>query len=278
MTAAVNLTLLEAGYCTQSEYISLRGRHRTIKFPATFALIEHPRLGLMLFDTGYSLRFFEETRRFPYSLYAKATPAYLAEHETAEQRLRARGISPSDVRYVIISHFHADHVGGLRDFSQATFVYFREAYAAVRNRRGLRAVMAAFLPGHIPADFEARSQPVDASDLRPLSADYAPFERGVDLFGDGRLLAVSLPGHAHGQMGLFLTTTDGQRYFLVADGCWHSRAYREHRLPHPLVRLFFADWSAYRHSFSRIHQFHLAHPHVHIIPTHCREAQEFFSD
>ncbi len=268
----VKLTLLATGYCTQSEHMLFRdGRRKTVRFPAIIALLEHPTAGPILFDTGYSERFFAETQRFPASLYRRLTPVYLHPEETAIHQLAARGIPATEVRTVIVSHFHADHVCGLADFPHARYLYFEDAYTAVCQLRGLQALRAAFLPGLLPTDFGERSQPVTLAQLKPLPPDYAPFTQGVDLYGDGALIAVRLPGHAAGQMGLFVQTNDGERYFLVADACWHSRAYRENGLPNPLVRLIFANWRDYCTSFDQIVQFHHQHPAVPIIPSHCSE-------
>jgi glyoxylase-like metal-dependent hydrolase (beta-lactamase superfamily II) len=269
----VRLTLLDAGFCECPEHIVLRnGRWQAMRFPATFALLEHPCIGPMLLDTGYTGRFYTETRRFPYSLYARATPVTLREGECACDKLARRGIRAEEVERIFISHFHADHVGGLRDFPRARFVYLQHAYAAVCGKRGLAALRRGFLPGLLPDDFEARALPIDAAAMQPLSAMYAPFEVGVDLLGDGTLLAVELPGHATGQMGLFVQSETSESYFLVVDGCWASRAFRENRMPHPLANLIFADATAYRRTLARLHAFYRRRPDVHIIPAHCGEA------
>lgn len=274
----VNLTLMVAGYCTHPEHIVMRGGQRkSVPFPALFALLEHPKHGRILFDTGYTHRFFEETRKFPYSLYAKVTPVYLAENETALNQLKKKRIAPQEIQYVIISHFHADHICGLRDFPKAIYIYFREAYDAVRRRRGLNAVRAGFLPGLIPSDFEQRSLPIDGTKLSPLPAEFIPFDQGVDLFGDESVMAVLLPGHAHGQMGLFLSTKEQRRVFLAADACWHSRAYRELLFPHPITRLVLADAQAYRDTLKKLHQLHQNNPGLHIFPSHCREICERYA-
>ena len=271
----IKLTLLAAGYCTQSEHMLFQdGARKTVQFPAIFALLEHPTQGPLLFDTGYSERFFAETQRFPASLYRQLTPVYLRPEETAVHQLAARGITATDVRAVIISHFHADHVCGLADFPNARYHYFVDAYPTVRQRQGINALRAAFLPGLIPPNFSEHSQLIGMEQLHPLPATYAPFDQGFDMFGDGSLIAVRLPGHAAGQMGLFVQATDGERYFLVADACWHSRAYRENILPNQMVRLIFANWRDYCLSFAKINQFHRNHPAVHIIPSHCRDVYE----
>jgi len=269
---ALKLTLLEAGYCTHPEFVTLRGgQRRHVRFPTLFALLDHPRLGPVLFDTGYTPRFFSETARWPYSLYAKITPVYLDKAETALNQLQARGIAATDIQTIIVSHFHADHVGGLADFPNAHYIYFGEAFEAVRHRRGFGAVRAGYLPGLLPPDFESRSRPVGARETISLPPDYAPFDRGIDLFGDGSLIAVHLPGHAHGQMGLFLEAENFGPTFLAADACWHSQAYRELIYPHPLANLALADANAYRDTLQKLHRLHQHNPVLHILPTHCRE-------
>ena len=60
--STVTLTLLEAGHCVFPEHITRgRGGLGPVRFPATFALIEHPTAGPLLFDTGYGTAFFSAT-------------------------------------------------------------------------------------------------------------------------------------------------------------------------------------------------------------------------
>ena len=268
----MKLTVLEAGYCTAPEHLTLgSGSWRAQPLPALFTLLQHPRFGPILFDTGYGLHFFSETRRFPLSLYPKMTPVTLRESDLAVAQLARRGLRPEDVSHILISHFHADHVSALRDFPKARLLYFPDAWQAMAGRQGWRALRAAFVPGLLPDDFEARGQGL--AGLRRLPPEYAPFTEGVDVFGDESAWAVRLPGHATGQMGLFVRADDGQQFFLVADACWHSAAIRTNHGPHRLANLIFADPAQYRQTLGQLHQFHLDHSQVHIIPSHCREAQ-----
>jgi glyoxylase-like metal-dependent hydrolase (beta-lactamase superfamily II) len=272
----VTLTLLQAGYCTCPEHLARgRGPWRNIRFPALFALVQHPGFGNVLFDTGYSTEFFRATRPLPYRLYRHLTPVTLREEEAAVHQLAARGLRPGDVDHVLISHFHADHVSALKDFPQARYLYFPEAYEHVRGRRGWRALSAAYLPDVMPGDFDARAQPL--LQVKPLPPAYAPFTEGADLFGDETLWAVRLPGHAHGQLGL-LARTAAQEYFLVADACWHSGAVRDNHLPHPLANLIFANPAAYKFTLGQLHQFHQWAPKVIVIPSHCDEAAARYVD
>jgi glyoxylase-like metal-dependent hydrolase (beta-lactamase superfamily II) len=105
-----------------------------------------------------------------------------------------------------------------------------------------------------------------------LPGRYAPFEAGVDLFEDGSLVAVPLPGHAPGQMGLFVQTCEHGPVFLIADACWQSKAYRDLCWPHRLANLIMADPLAYRESLQKVHLWHKNNPGRPVIPSHCTEA------
>jgi glyoxylase-like metal-dependent hydrolase (beta-lactamase superfamily II) len=266
----LKITVLQAGFCTCPEHLAIRGgAWHGIPFPAMFVLFEHPRLGPMLFDTGYSYRFFEETRLFPNSLYRRLTPVTLREDQLAVNQLATFNLKPSDVTHVFISHFHADHVAALADFDRARYVYLPQAYTALRRMHGSGAVARGFLSGLLPGDFELRSAPVDVSRPRPLPLEYAPFVTGYDLLGDGSLLGVELPGHAAGQMGILARGDDDQTWFFVADAAWLARAVDEDRPPHALANFLFADPKAYRATLSGLHTLHLKHPEVRVIPSHC---------
>ncbi len=267
---SLTVNFFKAGYCTHPEAIVIRdGRWQTANFPSLFALISHPKHGLILFDTGYSSRFFAETRSFPFNLYALTTPVYFQPEDSAIHQLQAAGIDAAAIRYIIISHFHADHIGGLKDFSNANFIYFNSAYQAVKYRRGINALKAGFLSGLVPMDFEQRSIFVEERQIGSLPNQYAPFDAGFDLFGDSSLLAVELPGHATGQLGLFFIDNNHQNYFLIADACWLSRAYQEFVKPHPITNLISANGREYIDTLSKIHQLYKLNPDLKIIPTHC---------
>ena len=67
---SVHVKYLRVGQCRHLECIAARGgRLAMIDFPSFCGLIRHPSEGWMLFDTGYSERFFDSTRKFPQKLY-----------------------------------------------------------------------------------------------------------------------------------------------------------------------------------------------------------------
>ncbi|WNS45922.1 MBL fold metallo-hydrolase [Paenibacillus sp. MMS20-IR301] len=268
----VGISIMAAGYCLHPERLTLRGGSlKPVAFPAGFALIRHPQYGPILFDTGYSARFFQETASLPASLYRRITPVVYSEDESAVRQLKAGGIAPEDVQYIILSHFHADHIGGVRDFPQAKFIYLRKSYDAVSRLGPVRATKAGFLPGLLPEQFNIRSLPVDEFSATRLLPPGLPFKEAYDLLGDGSLLAVELSGHAAGMIGLFLSTGEHD-YLLCADTVWSSRAFRENRKPHPAAALIMSSRAEYRLNFERLRQIHSQFPQLRIVPSHCREA------
>ncbi|MBF9221272.1 MBL fold metallo-hydrolase [Hymenobacter ruricola] len=274
MAAALTLQLLVGGHCTHPGFVvnPRRGGWAPQQFPAMFALLRHPTQGLILYDTGYAPRFFDETARFPASLYRRATPVVCAPHQSAVAQLARQGIRSDDIGLIILSHFHADHVGGLLDFPRARLLYLRAALDPnLRRRSAFANVRRGLLPGLHPADLPARSTFAD-DQPRVRLPGLAPFEMGYDLLGDGSLLGVEVSGHAPGQLGLFFTAQGGQPVFLVADACWTRRAFTDLELPWPPVRLITHDMAQYRAQIHRLHALHLARPDLLLVPSHCQES------
>lgn len=268
----VKLKLFQGGYCTHQERMVLRtGRKEQIRFPSMFALIEHPKHGYILYDTGYSPRFHEATKYFPASIYARLTPVFIEIEQTAIQQLAKHQIVAEDIRYVIVSHFHGDHVAGLRDFSQATFIAMAHGYEKVKHLRGFAAVRQGFLPELLPVDFEQRAELIQPHDPRFLMNRLSPFEHVLDLFDDGSLLLVRLDGHYCGQMGLYVNAQDGP-VFLVADACWLRVAFEQCILPHPVAMWIMNNATQYRLDLYNLHYFYRAHPEVRIVPSHCQQS------
>jgi len=270
----LTVRILEGGYCTHKEKMVIRGgRNETVKFPSMFGLFVHPKHGAILYDTGYTKEFYRETANFPFSIYAKLTPVYVQDADTAVAKLAALKIRPEEVNYIIISHFHADHIAALRDFPKARFVCLQNGYEMVSKLRGFKALRAGFLPGFMPPDFLERA--LFLTENQQIEA-IKPFTQTFDLFGDGTVKLIPLPGHYRGQLGALVESVSGSKYFMIADSCWLSKSYRELIPPHFLTGIIMDEPANYRKTLANINLFHQQNKDVFIIPSHCQEIYEKF--
>jgi glyoxylase-like metal-dependent hydrolase (beta-lactamase superfamily II) len=259
----VKLWLLNTGYCTANEQTLLRHAvRREVKAYALAALLEHPQKGLILFDTGYAPRILEAFKRFPASIYGYFTPTTTRDAWSAISQIKTLGYTANDIRRVIISHLHADHIAGLHDFPKATFLLSKEAFR-ISSSQGFAALKQGFIPSLFP--ITTKVQTIDSFQNQAFS------ELGYthDIFGDGLLQLVPLPGHAKGQLGLFVQTSRSS-VLLSADGCWSTTAYKNNHPPGSLaMHLLFDNAQETLTTLEHLHKFHKSNPEVLIIPSHC---------
>lgn len=266
----ISYQLFEAGFCKHCEKMTLKkGRFKQSEYPAICALIKHEKQGYILFDTGYSDRFYHLTKKFPFSLYRYLTPVTL--HQSLKDQLLERRIKPTEINYIVISHFHADHIGSLKDFPNARFICHRDALADIKNKKGLKALIQGFLPGLLPDNFYDRLIILDDNEKK-LDDSLAPFAAGFDLFDDGLIFAVSLPGHAQGQIGLYFRATKDT--FLIADSCWHQETFQELIYPNGLTYLIHHDKKAYQQTIQKLHALYQQNKNIDIIPSHCKHFRQ----
>ena len=263
---------MQAGYCRHPEAMTLSGGTlASTVFPSLVGLLIHPTEGPVLFDTGYDAAFLAATRPFPQRLYRWLTPPTITAGTSVSAQLQRFGLAPDDVRWVVLSHFHGDHVAGLRAFGRARIACSRRGLDAARTGNGLWALTQGVLRTLIPADIDQRVVFFEDRPSLALPGACGPFEDGADLLGDGSLLAVELPGHCPGHWGLVARAEDDGLHFLTADASWSSLAIRENRAPPRITTAFLGRTAPYRQTLARLHRMVCDAPEVTITPSHCAE-------
>lgn len=251
----VKITALDVGFCTHPACVALKGAGlRERAFPARCYVLDTSR-GVFLWDTGYAEHFRTATADGIYRLYAKVTPVHFNCQDALVGQLAARGMVPHDVRGVLLSHFHGDHIAGLKDFPGVPVWCAQEGWARVKDRRGLSALRRGFLPSLVPDDVESRLRFFETTHPRPLPEALQPFEYGHDVLGTGELFTVPLPGHADGHTGLFVQADDGW-HLLAGDAAWAPEGYRDLRGPSELSFLIQTSRTAYYATLERLHRLH----------------------
>ncbi|MBF6568971.1 MAG: N-acyl homoserine lactonase family protein [Candidatus Binataceae bacterium] len=187
------------------------GGDRLIEMPVPTYVIEHPK-GLVLFDSGCNPSVATDPQGYwghiADYLHVRFTPELVVDAQ-----LRQHGYRPEDIRYVVVSHLHLDHAGGLALFPNARFFIMRGelnyAYWPEKRHR------AAF----------------KINDLMPTRRfDWIELEGDTDLFDDGSLLMMKTPGHTPGESSLLVRVRDHQPIVLTGDTL-HLRGQFNHLAP-----------------------------------------------
>lgn len=258
----VSLSIRSSGYCLAYANHVVKGDPRKkIRFEATWAIINHPIEGIILFDSGYTSRFHESTKKFPNSIYARLTKVKVTKEQEAKNQ-----VNPELVNHIIISHLHADHVGGLIDFPSAIYWTSEECIREFQSLPKWKGFSKGLLHDLFPENWVNNCRNFKSNKI----IENEILGKGHDLFGDNSIVMFPLPGHAAGQHGALIQTENGP-VFLVADAFWDIRAVSHNLGPNPIVRLFFDDWEAYNNTLNKLQIFHKRYPEIPLLASHCPE-------
>lgn len=270
MTTTLGFHLLRVGHCSHPECVTQRGgRLSSVPFPALTGLLVHPRLGPMLFDTGYSEAFFAATQSFPERLYRLVTPVSLTPEESLRVQLARHGFTTSDVRHLFLSHLHADHIAGIGDLPNARLFAMHDEVEMMHRTSRIGGLRRGYLRTLLPPSFDARLTYVDDCERTALPSSMYPFTDGFDLLGDASVIGVPLPGHTPGQLGVLFRAADERTLFLVADACWSLEAVRRDKPPSWVASQLFADKRAYLATFAGLRHLLATNNGLTIVPSHC---------
>ena len=161
-------------------------------------VIEHPE-GLIVIDTGIPA---EANKRiwFPpfMPLVQRAAKFEMTPEEEVDPQLRGLGLSPDDVRWVVLTHLHQDHDGGLHHFPNAEFLVSREEWAVAT---GFKGRMNGYLNQRWPSWFQPGLVDFD-------QVPFGPFASHHLLTQSGDVHLIPTPGHSPGHLSLILVKGD----------------------------------------------------------------------
>jgi glyoxylase-like metal-dependent hydrolase (beta-lactamase superfamily II) len=195
------------------------GSWASVALTVRYGLFEHPIGGRCLIDTGYTARVTTGKRSLPLSAYAGILRPKLT-------REALPGHAP-DVDTILLTHLHADHVSALLDYPDAKIFANGEGVDHFLGASGFGRTRHGVFKELLPEDLGAR-----VVRLEGLPEIDAPLRLGIghDVFGDGSVLAVPLPGHMRGHMGFVWPELDPPLLY-AADAQWLHKAVLENRMP-----------------------------------------------
>lgn len=164
--------------------------------PVSCALFRHPQ-GTALFDTGCHPDAAERgAERWGRAAAQYSKPIFRREDAVISQ-LALAGLTAQDVDLVICSHLHYDHCGCNAFFGRATVIAQARELAAARADDAERE-------GFLRREWDV-GRPIEDIDGHH------------DVFGDGRLTLIPLPGHTPGSMGAHAALDRSGAFLLASD-------------------------------------------------------------
>ena len=186
---------------------TLLDRTWTEPLPIYAWVIEHPE-GVIVVDTGETASA-SQPGYFPgwQPYFRFAVKEWVRPEEEIGPQLRALGMDPQhDVRWLVMTHLHTDHAGGLRHFAGVDTLVSRIEYAGAQ---GFRGQIVGYPNKRWPDSFAPRL-------LEFADHSFGPFAQSFPLTRAGDVVLVPTPGHTRGHLSVIVQ--DGDRaVFLAGD-------------------------------------------------------------
>ena len=192
-----------------------------IWLPVSVYLIEHPK-GLILVDTGWHRDMSPEgvydkkaqIKSLGSRVLYNVNQGQIPLGEAVDEQLATMGIKPSDLDYVLLTHLDCDHANGLRAVKDAKHILVAAEELECARKNGFIRYKKKWWEG------------VDMQTIE-WNGTEGPAGKSFDLFGDGSIKMINIPGHCDGLCAVKITREDGKYVLLFSDGGYATKSWKE---------------------------------------------------
>lgn len=218
-------------------------------------VIEH-EAGLIVVDTGIAANANDPVYFPPYMpLLQKAAQFKISREAELDYQMCDQGLNPDDVRYVIMTHLHQDHDGGLHHFKNAEFIVSQKEWDAAS---GLAGRMGGYL-NHRWFDGFAPTT------INFTDGAFASFAESYQLLPGVTLV----PTYGHSAGHLSVIVEKGSRSFVFAG----DMAYTEQALQQVILDGVTSDLEIATESMRQMREYVNTHETV-FLPSHDPESEK----
>ncbi|MDQ3235108.1 MAG: MBL fold metallo-hydrolase [Pseudobdellovibrionaceae bacterium] len=183
-----------------------------------FYVLDHPRYGRYLIDTGIESTMKENPEKSPLGgmISRFLNMDKMVIHQTTREWINK---NPDPIKGVFLTHMHMDHIMGVPDLNPAVplFIGPEESTHKLFKNMLVRGTTDDFLEG--PRTLSELNFPEPSAGSTGV----------IDFFGDQSLFVLSVPGHTTGSLAFVINATTGPQ-LVVGDTC-HTRWGWEQSVP-----------------------------------------------
>ena len=215
-SSGIELHMFQTGTLkTKVKYIKMNQGDADFEIPVPWFLIKHPS-GNIVIDGGNAVEAAID-KRGHWGAVVDAYDPVMGVEENCVDQLKAVGVDPHSIRYVLQSHLHLDHTGAIGHFPNAQIICQRAEYEYAFKPHWFSA------GAYIRADFDR-----PGLNWKFLGGE---FTDNYDLFGDGVVKMIFTPGHAPGHQSFLVTLPRTGPVLLTIDAAYTQDHWDNKALP-----------------------------------------------
>ncbi len=230
-----------------------------VDLPFMGALLEHRERGPILIDAPFGWEGPSNLGSMVGGLLVQAGLSF-REAWSVVPRVEAQGYGAADVEHVLMTHLHYDHTGGMKSLPYATYHLSFEEWEAARRGSGASAMAQ----GYLQRDYLSLKPRIKRHRGVPKLGDGVA---GHDVFGDGSVEMVALPGHTEGHCGYRVHREHGAPLFFVGDAVFTREQLDDEGLG-IMPRTVAADLNMAELTIRQLKRYRADHPQEILIASH----------
>ena len=216
----MKIEILHCGWAQTSISIPFFGiktnPNERIWSPVSAYLIEHPK-GLVLIDTGWHTDIRTNQEEYLGTIKNVIFDAKLPPGEAIHEQLDSRGIKPSDIDFLVLSHLHSDHVSGLKLVKNVKKIFVSDI-----EWNDARQISN--------PNLKSMWEGIGIETFSFLPSSFGPEKLAFDLFRDETVVFVNTPGHTNGLASTIIRSKE-KFVLLCSDAGYEKKSWERMILP-----------------------------------------------
>lgn len=134
-----------------------------------------------------------------------------------DEQLAKIGIQPKDLDCVVLTHLDCDHANGLNLVKDAKrIIVAKDEMLCAQKKSPMNKIR-----------YQKKWWENCTLELFDFNQTDGPFNKSYDLFGDGCITLINIPGHCDGLCAVKIKNSDGKYVLLFSDGGYGTKSWQD---------------------------------------------------